>query len=82
MTKKVGVRDAKARLPQLLGEVVKGNSITITRRGIPVATLVPATEARPSAAAAVEALRQWRDERRLTLGGNSVREMIEEGRGA
>ncbi len=36
--------DAKTHLSQLLQEVEKGQSITITRRGKPIARLVPAQQ--------------------------------------
>ncbi len=38
----VGSHEAKAQLPKLLDRVQEGESITITRRGIPVAVLNPA----------------------------------------
>ncbi|MDW7709573.1 MAG: type II toxin-antitoxin system prevent-host-death family antitoxin [Deferrisomatales bacterium] len=37
----VGVREAKAHLSALLGRVRRGEVITITDRGLPVARLVP-----------------------------------------
>ena len=39
-----GVRDAKARLSQLLDEVQQGHEWTITDRGRPIARLVPVAE--------------------------------------
>ena len=36
----VGSYEAKTRLPELLRSVEQGESITITRRGVPVARLV------------------------------------------
>ena len=44
--KEVAVYDAKSRLSELLAEVERGEQITITRRGVPVARLVPAAAAR------------------------------------
>src|SRR5437867_1303249 len=43
--KTVGSYEAKTHLPQLLGQVAKGERITITRHGVPVALLVPAGSA-------------------------------------
>lgn len=40
----VGSYEAKTRLPELLKAVEKGESIVITRRGVPVARLVPAEQ--------------------------------------
>lgn len=41
MTTAVGVREARARLSDLLKRVAKGEEIAITRRGQEVARLVP-----------------------------------------
>jgi prevent-host-death family protein len=38
----VGVYEAKTQLPRLLEPVARGERITITRHGVPVAMLVPA----------------------------------------
>lgn len=37
----VGSHEAKVQLPKLLARVQEGESITITRRGIPIAVLNP-----------------------------------------
>jgi prevent-host-death family protein len=39
---KVSVDDAKNKLPELIRAVENGESVTICRRGVPVAKLVPA----------------------------------------
>ena len=41
--KEVAVYEAKARLSDLLDDVEHGDEVTITRRGVAVARLVPAT---------------------------------------
>ena len=41
---KVSVADAKNRLPELIKAVENGESVTICRRGTPVADLVPAKD--------------------------------------
>ena len=71
---------ATADLSQLLDAVEKGETLTITRRGIAVATLSPAISQERSEE--IEALmRQWQEARKgVTLGGVSIRELIEEGR--
>jgi prevent-host-death family protein len=77
--KKVGAYEAKTHLPGLLKEVGKGARISITRRGVPVAMLVPASPA--DKASVLETIRKIKEFRRgITLGGISIREMIEEGR--
>jgi prevent-host-death family protein len=47
-TRSAGVREAKARLSELLRDVQLGREWTITERGKPVARLVPATAQRGS----------------------------------
>ena len=76
----VGVFEAKNRLTALLDEVEEGGEVLITRRGKPVARLVPADAGfdRAKAERAAEGLRAA--SRGLTLGGLSLKELISEGR--
>lgn len=75
----VGAYEAKTRLPELLRRVEKGERITITRHGHPVAELVPASdERRRRVSQAIAALEQFRKGRRLD--GITVKQLIEEGR--
>ncbi len=77
--RQVGVYEAKTHLPRLLDEVEQGESITITRHGRPVARLVPVPAARKrSVREAIEAMEAFREKH--TLGGLTIREMIDEGR--
>lgn len=76
--KQIGVYDAKTQLPRLLDEVERGESVTITRHGRPVARLVPVGGRRRSAGEAIDALREFRKNNRLD--GLTIRELIEEGR--
>jgi prevent-host-death family protein len=79
MSRTVGAYEAKTHLPQLLDEVARGEKITITRRGVPVAVLMPAPGR--SKRAVAEAIAELEElSKGLSLGGLSVREMIEEGR--
>ena len=41
MMEKIGANEAKRHLPKLLDRVVRGESLTITRHGRPVAHLLP-----------------------------------------
>jgi prevent-host-death family protein len=72
--------EAKNRLSALLAEVVRGAEITITKRGVPVAKLVPAAigfdrdEARRGAAGLRNASRG------TTLGGIKIEDLVNEGR--
>ncbi|HYU20475.1 MAG TPA: type II toxin-antitoxin system prevent-host-death family antitoxin [Chloroflexota bacterium] len=75
----VGAYEAKTHLAQLLEQVGRGETITITKHGIPVAVLAPPPRAeRPDVAALIDSWREYR--RGITLGGLSLRELIEEGR--
>jgi prevent-host-death family protein len=53
MTREVGAYEAKTRLPELLRDVERGERITITVRGRPVAELAPPRRAAPRPADAV-----------------------------
>jgi prevent-host-death family protein len=75
----VGSFEAKTHLSELLDRVAKGEKILITRRGAPVAMLVP--PAREQAVDLHEVLQQLKALRRgNTLGGETIRELIDEGR--
>lgn len=81
MEKSVGSFEAKTHLPALLERVAKGERITITRHGKPVAQLVPVdpTE-KPDVKQVVKEMLAYRDSRKRTLGGITARELVEEGR--
>ena len=75
----VGAYEAKTHLPALLDRVVQGEEITITRHGTPVAMLVPAPAGRkPNVRETIQAMLESR--KKWSLGGLSIREMIDEGR--
>lgn len=75
----IGAYDAKTRLPELLKRVAKGERITITRHGVPVAVLQPPEIDRtPAPDKAIAALRRFREKH--ALGELTVKELIEEGR--
>jgi prevent-host-death family protein len=77
----VGAYDAKTHLPSLLDRVSRGESITITKRGKPVAMLVPPpTAAHTSPEAALQALREYREKHDLRLNGLKIKDLIAEGR--
>jgi prevent-host-death family protein len=80
-TKTVGLFEAKTHLSQLVAEASGGATIMITKHGVPAAKLVPAQEERrPTPAEAVEAVREFRKQEKITLGDLTIRELIEEGR--
>jgi len=75
----VGAYEAKTHLSSLLERVAKGESITITKHGQPVAVMHPVGErSLPPVDSVVADLREFRRERRLD--DLDLREMIEEGR--
>ena len=79
--KTVGAFQAKTQLSQLLDQVEKGEMVTITRHGRPVAILTPVAPARPAKTG-----QQWLAETKrlrkgITLGGAvTIRQLIDEGR--
>ena len=80
------VQEARANWSKILEDVAQGESITITKRGEPIAELRPpqlrplSDRRRPDPKDAVEALRAFRKREKMTLDGLSIREMREEGR--
>ncbi len=76
---RIGAFEAKTHLSKLLERVARGERIMIEKHGVPMAILEPPQSARKKPARQVIAeLKQFRAGH--SLGGMSVREMIEEGR--
>ncbi len=76
---RVGAFEAKTHLSALLLQVQNGESIEITKRGIPIAVISPITnQKRSNATQAAEIIRSIG--KRNKLNGLSIREMIDEGR--
>lgn len=77
--KTVGAYEAKTHLSKLLERVIKGERITITKHGVPVAVLQPPDfSLKMEPKQVIAELRKFRD--RHHLKGLSLRDMIEEGR--
>lgn len=75
----VGMYEAKTHFPKLVERAQKGETITITKHGVPVAVLGPARrKATMSPAEAVNAIRSLR--KGVRLDGLTITELIEEGR--
>lgn len=75
----IGAYEAKTHLPKLLERVSKGERITITKHGVPVAILQPHEKQKlMDTKSVISELREFR--KKHNLGKLSVREMIEEGR--
>ncbi len=70
----IGTFEAKTHFSSLLDRVARGETLTITRRGIPVARLTPVEDTtRERARRAAERIR----EQRRRLGSATVEELIE-----
>jgi prevent-host-death family protein len=83
----VGAYEARTHFSALLARVQKGERVTITKHGVPIAELVPAAggAARPIAGVptmsveeAIAKLKEFRKGHRLD--GLTIRELIDEGR--
>jgi prevent-host-death family protein len=75
----VGAFAAKTHLSHLLDQVERGETITITRHGRPVARLIPiAGSSREERRRAIAELKELRAGQ--TLGGLSVRKLVDQGR--
>jgi prevent-host-death family protein len=78
--REIGTFEVKNRLGALLDRVEQGEEIVITRRGKPVAKLIPTgpgfdkAKARRAVAGLIEASRG------LSLGGLKIKDLINEGR--
>lgn len=72
--------EAKNRLSALVAEAEHGREVTITRRGVAVAKLVPVSPGfdREKARRTAAALR--RASRGITLGGIGIKTLVDEGR--
>ena len=74
----VGTYEVKTHLSSLLARVEKGERITITRHGVPVAVMVPATPGRKTVVEAIDDIRELRADMRFD--GLDLKELIQEGR--
>jgi prevent-host-death family protein len=76
---RIGAYEAKTHLSRLLERVMKGERITITRHGVPVAVLQPPeTQRFVDIKMVISDLRRLREKH--SLKGLSLKAMIEEGR--
>lgn len=79
MARAIGAYEAKTHLPRLLDEVAGGETITITKHGVPVAVLSPAVSVeRRDVDEVIEEVKRARA--KIRLRGLSLRRMISEGR--
>ena len=77
----VGAYEAKTKLSSLLKKVGKGEIVTITRRGKPVAELrQPGRKEKVNVVEAIEAIRAHRKKFARAFERADIKELIEEGR--
>ncbi|ADG05157.1 type II toxin-antitoxin system Phd/YefM family antitoxin [Kyrpidia tusciae] len=76
--KQIGAYEAKVHLSELLDQVAQGETILITKKGKPVAKMVPVESDEWTWEKIVHRLYQLR--KNVKPGTPSIREMIEEGR--
>lgn len=75
----VGAYEAKTHLPRLLERVMKGESILITKHGVPVAVLGPHDPwENADTRSVIEGIREFRKGR--SLDESKLRDLMEEGR--
>lgn len=78
--KEVGVFEAKTHFSALIEDAIAGKTTVITKRGKPVAQIIPTDEARRKRIAqAVKRLRAMRGALKLAPG-ETIRDLINEGR--
>lgn len=78
--RKISFYEARTHFSELLDQVAKGKTILITRRGKPAAVLGPPPASEKDVKQIVKEMLEYRDRQKRTLGGISIRELIEEGR--
>lgn len=77
----IGFYEARTHFSELLDQVARGKKVLITRRGKPVALLSPPPRKNAKdVKQVIKEMLEYRDRQKRTLGGISVRELIEEGR--
>ena len=75
----IGAYEAKTHLPKLLARVMKGEQITITKHGVPVAILSPPDSHNiVDTKSVIAELQNFREKH--SLKGLSIQDMIKEGR--
>jgi len=78
--REIGAFEAKNKLGTLLDWVERGEEVVITRRGKPVARLVPATPGFDREKARQAAENIIARSKGVTLGGLKIKDLINEGR--
>ena len=76
----VGMYETKTKLAAILNQVCEGESFTITRHGVPIATISPADSSTANVSETIAAIRSNRKEFGSAFKGINIKELIEEGR--
>ena len=78
MLKEIGAYDAKTKLPEILRKVDAGQSFTITKRGRPIADIIPTrSSAYAKTLASIDSILKNKG---VSVSDQSLKEMIEDGR--
>jgi len=81
MATQIGAFEAKTHLSQLLAKAEQGEEFIVTKRGIPVARIIPfRQESKMTWEEALKGFRELRKHYRGKPGDFSIREAIEKGR--
>jgi prevent-host-death family protein len=76
-----GTNEAKTHFSELLRRVEKGERFTITRRGRPVAMLIPAAAECANVGRVAQDMLRWRDTAGPRLGSKlTIRQLVKQGR--
>lgn len=78
--REIGAFEAKTHLSELLAAAEAGETVLITRRGAPVARLVPAGGSRAAALTRLAALRTRLAERNVRLSASEILSARDDGR--
>ena len=78
--REIGAFEAKNKLGTLLDWVESGESVTITRRGVAVARLVPAAQGSDKVKARQAATNILARRAGVRLGGLKIKDLVNEGR--
>ncbi len=81
----ITIQETDTNLKEVLDRVENGDTVEITRDGKSVATILGSADVRPARnpekiGKAIENWERYRDEHDITLGGISIRELIDDGR--
>jgi prevent-host-death family protein len=75
----IGIYEARTRFSEIIDKVGKGEEVTVTRHGVPVARIIPVdSEKKLAVRDAIEAMQKFG--RGKSLRGLSLKKMIREGR--